>query len=164
MDSKESKEPEVPQEFEKTSKNYCYIIKTKPNKTNIIKTYIGYTVDPCRRLKQHNCLLKGGAKRTTAVSNVNNDAWDFLAIITSNDEKFTKNLALSIEWNLKCPLGKKKRDAKYNGINGKINSILLVLNRYSIHFTIYTLDEYKDKLIELKNATILSLSDFIKIV
>jgi predicted GIY-YIG superfamily endonuclease len=154
MDSNElQKEPDM------ISKNYCYVIKTAPN-----STYIGYTVDPIRRLKQHNGELKGGAKRTTVSKTNLGKTWDFLAIITSDDEKFTKNLALSIEWNLKCPLGKKKKDPKYNGINGKIHSIILVLSRYSIHFTIYTLDEFKERLGELKNATILTLSNFSKTV
>jgi predicted GIY-YIG superfamily endonuclease len=128
--------------------NYCYILKSNN------KTYIGYTINPSRRIKQHNGELVGGAKSTKG------NEWDFLCIITSKDEKFTKKLALSIEWNLKNPLGKNKRDKKYIGVEGKLNSIILVLNRYSIHFNVYVVDMYKEKLSELKKSTIHSINDF----
>jgi GIY-YIG catalytic domain len=40
-------------------KYYCYIIK----QTNVVNslTYIGYTVNYKRRIRQHNCIIKGGA-------------------------------------------------------------------------------------------------------
>ena len=115
--------------------NYCYIIK------NNNRTYIGYTIDPPRRLKQHNGIIKGGAKSTSILSN-----WEFLAILTSNDPKFTKNLALSIEWNLKNPLGKKIRDKTFNGVEGKIKTLNTVLPRYQMNFTIYIEEQYMAKL------------------
>lgn len=44
--------------------HYCYLLKSlKENCTN--RSYIGYTTDPRRRLRQHNReLLSGGAKKT----------------------------------------------------------------------------------------------------
>lgn len=38
--------------------HYCYLLSNKNH------TYIGYTTDPKRRLKQHNGILKGGGKYT----------------------------------------------------------------------------------------------------
>ncbi len=116
--------------------NYCYILK------NLNRTYIGYTVDPNRRIQQHNGILKGGAKATSTLKD-----WSFLAILTSTDPLFTKNLALSIEWNLKCPLGKKIKDKNYCGVDGKLNTLNLVLPRYKMEFIIYIEKQYMDKLV-----------------
>jgi structure-specific endonuclease subunit SLX1 len=116
------------------SKHYCYILK------NNNRTYIGYTVDPNRRIKQHNGVLKGGAKATSALEN-----WEFLCILTSDDAALTKNLALSIEWNLKHPLGK-IRDKTFNGVDGKIKTLNTVLPRYKMLFTIWIREEYIDKI------------------
>lgn len=134
------------------SKNYCYIIKNNDNN----RTYIGYTINPLRRLEQHNGFIKGGARATSSCS-----SWEFLAIITSNDEKFEKHLALSIEWNLKNPLGKRKRDPSYNGVIGKIKSINTVLPRYQMNFIIYILEEHKDNLYS-PYFTVHSLEEFLK--
>ena len=87
-----------------TTPQYCYIIYS-PSKN---RTYVGYTVEPTRRIRQHNGIIKGGAKATS----ITND-WRFLSIITSSNPKFTNILALSIEWHLKHPSGK-RRDLKYH--------------------------------------------------
>lgn len=123
-------------------KQYCYIIRL-PNKN---RTYVGYTVEPTRRIKQHNGILKGGAKATSIASD-----WQFLAIITSDNELFTKVVALSIEWHLKHPEGKKRTDVKYRGVDGKLKSIIEVLNRYSFDFTVYVDENERAKLEELRN-------------
>lgn len=117
------------------STNYCYILQ------NINRTYIGYTIDPTRRIQQHNGIMKGGAKATSMLKN-----WKYLAIITSSDIRFTKKLALSIEWNLKCPLGKRIKDSTFWDIDGKIKTLNTVLPRYQIQFTIYIDKLYIDKL------------------
>ena len=43
--------------------NFVYIIRGINDK-NKIKYYIGYTNNPIRRIRQHNCELVGGAKAT----------------------------------------------------------------------------------------------------
>ncbi len=112
---------------------YCYIIYS-PSKN---RTYVGYTVEPTRRIRQHNGIIKGGAKATS----VAND-WRFLSIITSTSPTFTNILALSIEWHLKHPSGK-KRDPIYKGTDGRLRAIIEVLNRYSIDFTVYVDEIYR---------------------
>ena len=129
--------------------NYCYILQ------NGNRTYIGYTIDPFRRIKQHNGILKGGAKATSILKD-----WQYLAIITSSDPLFTKILALSIEWNLKCPLGKKIKDRSYSGVDGKLKTINTVLPRYKIPFTIYIDEKYRDK-INSEYFTIEDLNNFL---
>ena len=84
----------------------------------IYKTYNGYTVNPARRIRQHNKELKGGAKYTT---NNNVD-------IESND--FDKHNALCFEWMLKYPTRKKPRPKEYQGIIGRLKSLPLVLSYY----------------------------------
>jgi structure-specific endonuclease subunit SLX1 len=120
-------------------KQYCYIVRSCK------KTYIGYTVNPNRRIRQHRGELKGGAKATSCAKD-----WEFLAIITSDSPVFTKILALSIEWHLKHP-SNKKRDASYWGIEGRLKGIIEVLNRYSIDFTVYVDEDYKVQLEALRD-------------
>ena len=57
------------------------------------KCYIGATVDPIRRLKQHNGELVGGAYRTH-----NNGPWSYYCVISGFR---TWNEALSFEWAFK---------------------------------------------------------------
>lgn len=107
--------------------HYCYILY------NQNRTYVGYTIEPLRRIKQHNGILKGGAKATSKKS-----GWEFLAILTSPSEDWNKNLALSMEWHLKHPKGR-KFNLLYSGIEGKIRSLREVLGRFAglLPFTIY---------------------------
>jgi structure-specific endonuclease subunit SLX1 len=120
-------------------KQYCYIVRSCK------KTYIGYTVNPNRRIRQHRGELKGGAKATSCAKD-----WEFLAIITSDSPVFTKILALSIEWHLKHPSGR-RRDTSYWGIEGRLKGIIEVLNRYSIDFTVFIDENYKVQLEGLRD-------------
>lgn len=52
--------------------HYCYLI------SNMTQTYIGYTMNLGRRLRQHNGLVKGGAKATRSG---HNDPFTFKRII-----------------------------------------------------------------------------------
>ncbi len=71
--------------------HYCYILYN----TCCQKSYVGYTVNPIRRLRQHNGVIQGGAKYTQN----NKGTWEFLIVITSTS--FTKQIALSLEWHVK---------------------------------------------------------------
>ena len=88
-------------------KNFVYIIKGI-NTQNKIKYYIGYTNNPCRRIRQHNCELVGGAKATKGYK------WEYCGLITN----FRDNIeGLQIEWRL-------KHSTKKTGIVNKINSFI----------------------------------------
>ena len=87
--------------------NYVYIIKGT-NTANKTKYYIGYTNNPIRRIRQHNCELVGGAKATKGYK------WEYCGLITN----FRDNIeGLQIEWRLKHSTRKK-------GIINKINSFI----------------------------------------
>lgn len=91
---------------------YCYILKSPAN-----KTYVGYTVNPHRRLRQHNQELKGGAKYTK--KNGNGD-WEMFALIGGFPD--AQN-AMQCEWRLKHPDRKKSTSRKYHSPVGKIKGI-----------------------------------------
>lgn len=87
--------------------HYCYILYDELSN----KTYVGYTTNPERRIRQHNGLIKGGAKYTTRQ---HKSEWKYLAIIASPE--FTHQTALSFEWYVK--------HKKYKGVNGRIYSLI----------------------------------------
>lgn len=84
---------------------YCYIISN----STFTKFYIGYTINPIRRLRQHNREIKGGAKYTR------NDKWTYICIFSNIPDKIS---CLQCEWRLKHPIKK-----IYN-INNKINCFI----------------------------------------
>lgn len=71
----------------KVKKHHVYLLQSivKPG-----KTYIGYTVDPRRRLRQHNGEIVGGAKRTSR-----NRPWRIICYIEGFPDNHT---ALKYEW------------------------------------------------------------------
>ena len=62
---------------------------------NLIRTYVGITIDLGHRIRQHNGIIKGGAKYTTNF--INNNIWYYHTII----ENLDKRNALSIEKKIK---------------------------------------------------------------
>jgi predicted GIY-YIG superfamily endonuclease len=70
----------------------CYVLRSSPPRT---ATYAGYTVDPARRLRQHNGELRGGAWSTSS----RKGDWSFAFVVCS--DAFDRHLALSFEWHLK---------------------------------------------------------------
>lgn len=97
---------------------FCYILKScDPNYENL--TYCGKTNDPFRRLRQHNGEISGGAKTTKKAQ-----PWEmYVLIIGFKDEIDT----LRFEWRIKHPTKTRKRPHKYCGVEGRINSLNLVL-------------------------------------
>ncbi len=71
--------------------SYCLYILTH-NLHN--KTYCGITNNLTRRLRQHNCELKGGARYTT--NNLLDGRWSYYALVHG----LTKSEALSLEWKM----------------------------------------------------------------
>ena len=72
---------------------YCYMLYTNDN----LKTYVGATIDPERRLRQHNKEISGGA-RATGISVQQGLTWQRACYITGIPEWRS---ALQIEWRWK---------------------------------------------------------------
>jgi predicted GIY-YIG superfamily endonuclease len=70
---------------------HCYLLRSQDPK-HPYKTYVGFTVNPHRRIRQHNGLLKhGGARRTKRAGR----PWEFAAIVHGFP---TQKMALQFEW------------------------------------------------------------------
>lgn len=70
---------------------HCYLLRSL-NPDHPLKTYIGFTTNPSRRIRQHNGILKaGGANKTKRAGR----PWTFVAIIHGFQDKIT---ALQFEW------------------------------------------------------------------
>lgn len=74
--------------------HFCYALTCDSGRA---RSYVGYTVDPVRRLRQHNGELKGGARRTRRATG----RWSFLFVIEVVSDRWDSGLALSLEWHLK---------------------------------------------------------------
>lgn len=99
------------------TEHFCYILKSlHPNHQNL--TYNGYTNDVVKRLNKHN--TNKGAKATKGKG-----PWIPYVIITGFK---TKHEALSCEWRIKKPTCTKTRPKEYCGIEGRINSLNIILN------------------------------------
>lgn len=93
--------------------HYCYILRNN-NPTDLNRTYNGYTVNPKKRIRQHNQEIKGGAKYTKIWGN---KSWEFCAILKGFPDHHN---ALQCEWRIKHPARKKVRPVKYNSPEGRI--------------------------------------------
>lgn len=136
---------------------YCYIIFNDND-----RTYNGYTVNLQRRLKQHNGILKGGAKSTH-----NRGPWSFLCVITSPCWDCVST-AMQHEWSIKYPTRRRPRPKEYNRKMGRLHSLEKVfehMQRLSCENVIcYVLDEHIDMMKGIAEpfcrfVTVLSLHD-----
>ena len=98
--------------------HYCYILRNIA--TN--KTYNGYTVNPKRRIRQHNQELKGGAKYTTRYE----PNWEIYLIIGGFPDKHN---AMQCEWKIKHPTNKKRTPVKYTTPEGRIMGLNDILKQ-----------------------------------
>ena len=111
----------------KEKKHYCYILKNSEETTKN-KTYNGYTVNPKRRIRQHNQELVGGAMYTKKWGN---KSWEMYVLIKGFPDSHT---ALQCEWRIKHPVGN-KRPAKYNSPEGRVKSLnsIMMMDRWTSH-------------------------------
>tara|TARA_Y100000817_G_scaffold311845_1_gene304647 strand:+ start:2649 stop:3023 length:375 start_codon:yes stop_codon:yes gene_type:complete len=100
------------------------------------RSYIGMTNDFFKRWKQHNKIIKGGAKYTSKYDN-----WSPICIV---DGFKTKSEAMQCEWKLKRAKGYYNRIRNLSNIlqNNKTWTKKSPLIS-SQNLTIYTLDHYK---------------------
>ena len=101
----------------KVEEYICYMIHH-----HFQNTYVGITNDFTHRLKQHNGIIKGGAKATKKFED-----WVLGYYISGFD---TKNSVLSFEWHMHHPNGKRKKDStskNYYGVCGRIRALCEVL-------------------------------------
>lgn len=112
------------------TKFYCYILKNNDNN----KTYNGFTVNTDRRIRQHNSIIKGGAKATKGVN-----TWHIYALISGFPDKVN---ALQCEWRIKHPDNKKIRGNKYYGPKGRIIGLneVLSLDKWTNNSTVLNAD------------------------
>ena len=83
---------------------YCYLLHSTTSKT---RTYIGYTIDPKRRLRQHNGEITGGAKYTRGWR-----PWHHKLVVSGFK---TSTEALQFEWAWKHPC----RSRFLKGVRGR---------------------------------------------
>ena len=76
-------------EMSKKNRFHCYLLRSL-NPDQPLKTYIGFTTDPHRRLRQHNGELASGARRTKS-----GRPWEYIAIIDGFPDKVS---SMQFEW------------------------------------------------------------------
>ncbi len=137
--------------------HYLYIIEH-----NMEKTYCGVTNDLQRRIEEHNGLRKGGAKATRGKE------WEYFCVIEGFQDRIS---LLQFEWRMHHPDGKRKKNSKYFGIEGRLLSIKDVFENWFQKkgfspFTIYMIPDYIEFLVlppEWSNyLTLLPLDNLLK--
>ena len=98
-------------------------------------TYVGYTVNFQRRLRQHNREIKGGAKATAGRK------WRMILQITGLPDK---HHALSLEWHLKHYKVRRSDVVKYGHDTFPINSPSKAVTR-RLRKLMVVMDRRKDK-------------------
>lgn len=124
------------------SSMYCYILR------NGLSTYVGFTVDPFRRIRQHNGEIKGGARRTSRVGK----GWELMCLIGGLTDQVN---ALQLEWRLKKPENGKNMN-KYRTPDGRMLGLLhvmkldkwtgnSVINSFDLNLRIWVVSDLYDK-------------------
>ena len=145
--------------------HYCYILRNK-NESSINRTYNGYTVNPKRRIRQHNQEIKGGAKYTREWGN---KSWEMYVLIKGFPDNHN---ATQCEWKIKHPARKRIRPSHYNCPAGRIIGLneVLKLDKWTNNSTILTKDislkiwivkEYAHLLVNLPDNIEVIVVDFI---
>lgn len=80
------------------------------------RTYVGYTTNLERRIRQHNCEIKGGAKCTSGRK------WEYLGYLTGFPDNI---IALQCEWKIKHPMGRKRS----SGIEGRLEAVRYIFSQ-----------------------------------
>jgi predicted GIY-YIG superfamily endonuclease len=131
--------------------NHCYLLRSL-DPDHPLKTYIGFTTHPSRRIRQHNGILKNGGARRTRRSG---RPWTFCCIVGGFE---SKTAALQFEWAWQN-VGKSKafREAvgddalarkmgRRRGVKARLEEMRVLLNACkpwceSGGFTVYFMEE-----------------------
>lgn len=129
---------------------YCYLLKSHVTEQSS-RTYVGFTTQPLRRLRQHNGEIKGGARKTSR-----HRPWSHILVISGFPNKI---VALQFEWQFQHPTVSRvlKHDAARLKNNGgykyKMNVLLALLStplwkqlRLKVHFFDHKAYQYFTKL------------------
>lgn len=116
--------------------NYCYMLYTDKN-----QTYIGATIDPDRRLRQHNKEITGGA-RATGIQVEQGLIWKRACYITGIPEWRS---ALQIEWRWK-QIGRTLCKHIRDPIKRRLHSLKVLLSFEKPTKNAIPYDAYPDKL------------------
>ena len=131
---------------DKIKNHYCYILRNHHD-PDVNRTYNGYTVNPKRRIRQHNQEIKGGAKYTKSWGE---KSWEICVLIKGFPDHHN---ATQCEWKIKRPARKRVRPQKYNSPEGRViglNEVLQLdrwtgsstINNKDFSLKIWVLDEY----------------------
>ena len=143
---------------------FCYILRSENQKYQN-ETYIGFTDDPIHRIRQHNGLIKGGAKFTKR-----RRPWTIVLVISNFPNKI---VALKFEWAWQNPFKstliskeieniqiKGKKTKKYfNSLDFKLKALNILMNSKvfeKMYLNIYLFDNINIELNErkiIKNVT-----------
>ncbi len=97
-----------------------YLLITNDEKA----TYVGATVDPERRLRQHNGLIKGGARSTTACAAAGR-TWKHVAVIGHFPDN---HAALQFEWRWKSLSRRKDIMVRKNTLERRMHALHILMN------------------------------------
>ena len=119
----------------KINEHYCYILRNKHD-PDINRTYNGYTVNPVRRIRQHNQEITGGAKYTKSWGK---KSWEIYVLIKGFPDNHN---ATQCEWKIKHPARKRVRPQQYNCPEGRIIGLneVLHLDKWTNNSIIYNKD------------------------
>ena len=142
---------------------FCYILRSLNEKYKN-ETYIGFTDDPLHRIRQHNGIIKGGAKFTKRKR-----PWKIVLVISNFPNKI---IALKFEWawqnpfkstliskdieNIEIPV-KKNKKKYYNSLEFKLKALNILINSKifeKIYLNIYIFDDIKE-IMELNDTKII---------
>jgi predicted GIY-YIG superfamily endonuclease len=90
---------------------HCYLLAAEGS----TRTYIGATVDPVRRLRQHNRQIGGGAKATRG------HVWHRVALVSGFPDE---RAALQFEWAWKW----RSRQQGAKGLKGRLAALWVLLD------------------------------------
>jgi predicted GIY-YIG superfamily endonuclease len=124
--------------------HYCYILLNE----SCTHTYVGYTVNPAHRIRQHNGEICGGAQRTKRTTP---GKWRMAFIFEC--EQFDNHLALSFEWHLKEHKKKQRRSKNIDVIQRRMKMVVAALKNPKFshcEITVYCIPELVSYLVEVE--------------